>query len=50
LTFVHPGREFARRMPNPKLHEKSYISSDPFDSNICKSANQTGVQMLESDH
>jgi hypothetical protein len=37
-------------MSNPKLHQKHIFANGPFVSNIRKSACQTGMRMLESDH
>jgi len=42
-----PGREFVKRMSNPKLHQELEFASGPLILNIRKGA---PLRMLESDH
>jgi hypothetical protein len=50
LTFANlsPGNRNANAKSETSL--ETYICWRSFDSNICESASQIGMQMLESDH
>ena len=50
LTFATPQPSIRNANVKSKTPLPICVSQWSFDSNICKSACQIGVQMLESDH
>ena len=50
LTFATPWSRIRKANVKSKTPLETYICWWSFDSNICKSACQIGMQMLESDH